>query len=152
MVPIYDQLGEKYKDRDDIVIAKMDATANELEHTKVNSFPTIKLYRKGTNQVIEYNGERTLEGLTKFLESEGEYGRAAPDQVIQFKPLLMYLLLSFGVSCAGESVHPTYLALSHSSVPWYFFGSTCPSLVPLVLLWFYLSFFGDTHTKQGGGF
>lgn len=66
------------------MVAKMDATANELEHTKVNSFPTIKLYRKGSNQVIEYNGERTLEGLTKFLESEGEYGRAAPDQVILF--------------------------------------------------------------------
>lgn len=82
MVPIYDQLGEKYKDRSDIVIAKMDATANELEHTKVNSFPTIKLYRKGNNQVIEYNGERTLDGLEKFLETDGEYGRAAPDQVI----------------------------------------------------------------------
>ena len=34
------------------------------------------------NQVIEYNGERTLEGLTQFLETDGEYGRAAPDQVI----------------------------------------------------------------------
>lgn len=70
----------------------MDATANELEHTKVNSFPTIKLYRKGSNQVIEYNGERTLEGLTKFMDTEGEYGRAAPDQVISFNSLLISLL------------------------------------------------------------
>lgn len=29
----------------------MDATANELEHTKINSFPTIKLYKKDTNDV-----------------------------------------------------------------------------------------------------
>lgn len=82
MEPIYNKLGEKYKDNDEVVIAKMDATANELEHTKVNSFPTIKLFKKGTNQVIEYNGERTLEGLDKFLTTGGEYGRAAPDQVL----------------------------------------------------------------------
>uniref|UniRef100_A0A2I9LPF6 Protein disulfide-isomerase n=1 Tax=Centruroides hentzi TaxID=88313 RepID=A0A2I9LPF6_9SCOR len=80
LAPIYEELGEKYKDRDDIVIAKMDATANELEHTKINSFPTIKLYKKGTNEAVEYNGERTLEGISKFIQTDGEYGRAAPDQ------------------------------------------------------------------------
>lgn len=82
LVPIYDQLGENFKDSATVVIAKMDATANELEHTKINSFPTIKLFKKDTNEVIEYNGERTLEGLTKFIETDGDYGRAAPDQEI----------------------------------------------------------------------
>lgn len=86
LAPIYDQLGEKYADRADVVIAKIDATTNELEHTKVNSFPTIKLYKKGTNQVIEYNGERTLDGLSQFLDTDGDYGRAAPDQV--FEPFI----------------------------------------------------------------
>lgn len=80
LAPIYDQLGEKFKDSDSVVIAKMDATANELEHTKITSFPTLKLYTKGENKVIEYNGERTLDGLTKFLESGGTYGQAAPDE------------------------------------------------------------------------
>lgn len=42
LTPIYEQLGEKYKDKSDIVIAKMDATANELDDIKVQSFPTIK--------------------------------------------------------------------------------------------------------------
>lgn len=80
LAPIYDQLGQKYKDSDTIVVAKMDATANELEHTKIINFPTLKLYTKGENKVIQYNGERTLEGLSKFLESGGEYGQAAPDE------------------------------------------------------------------------
>ncbi|XP_035892427.1 protein disulfide-isomerase isoform X1 [Anopheles stephensi] len=70
LVPIYDKLGEKYKDSDSVVIAKIDATANELEHTKISSFPTIYLYRKGDNEKIEFKGERTLEGFVKFLEGE----------------------------------------------------------------------------------
>lgn len=60
----------------------MDATANELEHTKITSFPTIKLYKKGDNSVVDYNGERTLEGFTKFLESGGlEDAAGVPDVV-----------------------------------------------------------------------
>lgn len=80
LAPIYDKLGEKFKENENIVIAKMDSTVNELEHTKINSFPTIKLFKKGDNQVVEYSGERTLEGLSKFLESDGSYGQQAPDQ------------------------------------------------------------------------
>ena len=80
LAPIFDELGEKFKDNDKVLIAKMDATANELEHTKIRSFPTLKLYKKETNEVIEYGGERTLAGLTKFLESGGESGKAAPEQ------------------------------------------------------------------------
>ncbi|XP_054155334.1 protein disulfide-isomerase 2-like isoform X1 [Oppia nitens] len=79
LVPIYDQLAENFKDSATVLIAKLDSTANELEHTKINSFPTIKLFKRDTNEVVDYNGERTLEGLTKFLESGGKSG-ADPKQ------------------------------------------------------------------------
>lgn len=80
LAPIYDKLAEKFAEDSSVVIAKMDSTVNELEHTKINSFPTIKLYKKGDNKVVEYSGERTLDGLSRFLESDGDYGQAAPDQ------------------------------------------------------------------------
>ncbi|CAG4946998.1 unnamed protein product [Parnassius apollo] len=77
LAPIYDKLGEHFEKDEDVIIAKMDATANELEHTKITSFPTIKLYTKD-NQVREYNGERTLAGLTKFVETNGEGAEPVP--------------------------------------------------------------------------
>merc|ERR1712051_458467 len=68
LTPIWDELGEKYKDHETIVIAKMDSTANELEEVKVQGFPTIKLFKKGSNEAIDFNGDRTVAGFTKFME------------------------------------------------------------------------------------
>jgi len=80
LAPIWDQLGEKYKDSSDIVIAKMDATANELEDIKIHSFPTIKFFAAGSNKAVDYSGERTLEGFSKFLDSGGKEGAGPSDE------------------------------------------------------------------------
>jgi len=72
LAPIWDQLGEKFKDNEDVVIAKMDSTANEVEDVKVQSFPTLKYFPKGSDEVVDYNGGRTLEDMTKFIESGGK--------------------------------------------------------------------------------
>lgn len=77
--PIFDQLGEKFKDNESVLIAKIDSTANELEHTKITSFPTLKFYKKGDNAVIDYNGERTLDGFVKFIESGGKVEEVEDD-------------------------------------------------------------------------
>lgn len=79
LTPIYEALGEKYKDKEDLVIAKMDATANELDDIKIVNYPTIILYKKKTNEGVEYGDERTLEGLSKFIESNGALGQAAEE-------------------------------------------------------------------------
>jgi protein disulfide-isomerase A1 len=80
LAPIWDQLGDKYKNHENIVIAKMDATANELEDIKIHSFPTIKYFPAGSNKVVDYSGERTLDGFTKFLESGGKEGAGPSDE------------------------------------------------------------------------
>lgn len=71
--PVWNELGKKYADSDDIIIAKMDATSNEVESVSVRGFPTIYYYPAGEDKkVVTYNGKRDLETFSKFLDSGGE--------------------------------------------------------------------------------
>jgi len=72
LAPIWDELGEHFKDNDKIVIAKLDATGNEVENVKIKGFPTIKLFKSGDNSIVDYNGGRTLDDFIKFLTPEDE--------------------------------------------------------------------------------
>lgn len=74
LAPIWDKLGEAFKDSENVVIAKMDSTVNEVEDVKINSFPTIKFFPAGSDKVIDYTGDRTLEAFTAFIESGGKKG------------------------------------------------------------------------------
>ncbi|KAJ2231574.1 protein disulfide-isomerase precursor [Coemansia sp. RSA 485] len=72
LVPIYDQLGTVLKDNENLVIAKMDAIANDIPSAipelQIQGFPTIVLIRAEDNSVVEYHGNRSVESFIEFLE------------------------------------------------------------------------------------
>ncbi|KAK5850205.1 hypothetical protein PBY51_014473 [Eleginops maclovinus] len=70
--PDYVALGKKYKGEKNLVIAKMDATANDVpnDNYKTEGFPTIYLAPSNDKQnPIKFEGgDRTVEGFSNFLE------------------------------------------------------------------------------------
>lgn len=70
--PDYLALGKKYKNERNLIIAKMDATANDVPHEsyKVEGFPTIYFAPSNDkkNPIKYQSGSRDLDGLSKFLE------------------------------------------------------------------------------------
>lgn len=77
--PIYNELGEAFKDNSSVVIAKMDATANDVPVSgfDVKGFPTI-MFVTDKGEIKSYDGGRALEDFTAYLNKElGIEGGAA---------------------------------------------------------------------------
>jgi len=71
--PVYKELAEKLASNPNVVIAKMDATANDSPNGKYQAkgYPTI-FYAPANNKdnPISYSGERTVKGFTDFLKEK----------------------------------------------------------------------------------
>lgn len=66
--PIWDQLAADLKDVSGLVIAKMDATANEVDGVDIKGYPTIKFYPRGSkSSPVDYDGGRELDGFKTWL-------------------------------------------------------------------------------------
>ena len=72
LTPIYEELAEKLAGEKDIVIAKMDATANDHpSQYQVQGFPTIYFSRKGQKaSPVQYQGGREVDDFIKYLARE----------------------------------------------------------------------------------
>merc|ERR1712192_215683 len=60
-------------------IAKVDSTKNEIDGIDIEGFPTIKMFKKETNEEIEYVGKKDLESMVKFIET-GEQEEAEEEE------------------------------------------------------------------------
>ncbi|KAJ1735920.1 protein disulfide-isomerase precursor [Coemansia biformis] len=71
MAPVYDELGRSLKGNANVVVAKMDATANDIPSSDadldVSGYPTVLLIRAHDNKIVSYSGTRSLESFTDFL-------------------------------------------------------------------------------------
>jgi hypothetical protein len=38
-------------------VAKLDATQNEVDSVEISGFPTLKLFKRETNKVVDYTGK-----------------------------------------------------------------------------------------------
>ena len=71
LAPIWEEVGEMLKDRDDIWIAKMDNTVNQIDSIRVPGYPSLLLFQGTHKTNIPFKGERSLERILDFLEEHG---------------------------------------------------------------------------------
>ncbi|XP_075037571.1 protein disulfide-isomerase A2 [Mixophyes fleayi] len=70
--PIWEELAEKYKDHENVIIAKIDGTANEIDGLRVRGYPNLRFFPAGPDRkMIEYNKRRTVELFSQFIDSGG---------------------------------------------------------------------------------
>lgn len=71
--PTWNKLGEHFQSSSDVVIARIDGTLNDMPGVEFVRFPSLKLFRKGDNQIIEFTKQtRNLNKLISFVENSGQ--------------------------------------------------------------------------------
>ena len=67
--PVMEKVGHKFASNDAVVIAKMDATANDVLDKRfiVKAYPTLYFYQAKTDKVILYDGDRSEMHLIGFV-------------------------------------------------------------------------------------
>ncbi|RKF72813.1 Protein disulfide-isomerase tigA [Golovinomyces cichoracearum] len=74
LAPTWEQIAEDFSRESDVVIAKVDAQADNSKDTakdqEINSYPTIKFYAKGTIEPETYKGGRTEEEFVTYLNEK----------------------------------------------------------------------------------
>eukprot|EP00929_Paragymnodinium_shiwhaense_P113775 TRINITY_DN82081_c0_g1_i1.p1 TRINITY_DN82081_c0_g1~~TRINITY_DN82081_c0_g1_i1.p1 ORF type:complete len:482 (+),score=117.90 TRINITY_DN82081_c0_g1_i1:63-1508(+) len=72
--PLYKQVAQKLRSVKSLLIAKIDATANDVEGIHVQGFPMLKFYAgKQKAAAIDYDSDRDLESFVTWLESKVSY-------------------------------------------------------------------------------
>ncbi|XP_063270563.1 protein disulfide-isomerase-like protein of the testis [Prinia subflava] len=73
LLPIWDKLGEQFEGRRDVMIAKIDVTANDILSVDLDRHPFFTLFPAGAqHQEVAYTGEYTLEAFSEFLEEHSK--------------------------------------------------------------------------------
>lgn len=72
LAPVYEQLGQTYKNEPDCVVARVDADGHRDLGSRydVSGFPTIKFFPKDNKDGVDYSGGRSLNDFVQFLNEK----------------------------------------------------------------------------------
>lgn len=83
---VLNQLGSKYAElglSDQAALATINVDANDVP-IEIDSYPSIRLYRAGTNEVVSFKGNftemLTVEQLDTFIAQSGSHGVSIREQ------------------------------------------------------------------------
>ncbi|XP_033826422.1 protein disulfide-isomerase [Periophthalmus magnuspinnatus] len=78
--PLWEELAEAFEDQEDVVIARMDASANDINMSMHRQYPSFCLFPAlYAERVVVYTGKHQLKHLVKFVHKEME--KAKKDRV-----------------------------------------------------------------------
>ena len=79
LAPVWDALAKDVEGIEDLVIAKFDATVNEVEGLEIRGYPTLKFYPKDNKAGVDYDAGRDEGDFQKWLaEHSSAYQAARP--------------------------------------------------------------------------
>ena len=78
-----EKVGQKFASNDALVIAKMDATANDVLDRRflVKAYPTLYFYQAKNDKVILYDGDRSEMHLVGFLMKHSGQKKSQKDDL-----------------------------------------------------------------------
>lgn len=77
LAPVWDELAKEMEGIEDLVIAKFDATENEVAGLDIKGYPTLKFYPKDNKAGVDYNGERAAADFSAWLKENSSAVKAA---------------------------------------------------------------------------
>lgn len=85
--PAYKELALRLKDVPGILVAKIDATRNEVPDIKVMGYPTLFLFPANrklqtSSPPLAYNGDRSVEDMLKWLSTRTSLAKFNPEQLM----------------------------------------------------------------------
>ncbi|XP_054799237.1 protein disulfide-isomerase [Prosopis cineraria] len=86
LAPILDEVAVSFQNDADVIIAKLDATANDIpsETFDVQGYPTL-YFRSASGKISQYDGNRTKEDIIDFIEKNRDKSDEPAPQEAQTK-------------------------------------------------------------------
>ncbi|KAM9454625.1 protein disulfide-isomerase [Clarias gariepinus] len=71
LFPLFEELAKHYHDNEDVVLARIDVTANDVNIRMTDRYPTINLFPAVyAERVVPYTGQTKLEPIVEFVNAE----------------------------------------------------------------------------------